>query len=168
MSRSPRRRRPSPGRPGQAQPVHPAPGGTRKVNQALEDKARSLAGLKGYVTNLATCPDGTPVTAEFVTGVYRLFEIEKSFRMSKHDLQAHPPLPARLDRGPPDHRVRRVGCQPLDRRSDQLVDQEFVRTARRYRTVEIQAGAHTITAANPLPSDLRDALDRIHGHSGAH
>jgi hypothetical protein len=39
--------------------------------------------------------------------------------------------------------------------------QRFVRTARRYRTVEIQAGAHTITAEQPLPDDLRDALDAI-------
>jgi hypothetical protein len=43
-------------------------GATKTVNRALEAKARSLAGLKGYVTNLATCPDGTPVTAEFVIG----------------------------------------------------------------------------------------------------
>jgi len=36
--------------------------------------------LKGYVTNLATCPDGTPITAEFVIGAYhRLIEVEKSF-----------------------------------------------------------------------------------------
>jgi hypothetical protein len=28
---------------------------------------------------------------------------------------------------------------------------KFVKTARRYRTIEIQAGPHTITAANPLP-----------------
>ncbi len=38
----------------------------------------------------------------------------------------------------------------------------------RYRTIEIQAGARTIIAADPLPGDLRDALDRIHGRSGAH
>jgi hypothetical protein len=38
---------------------------------------------------------------------------------------------------------------------------KFVRTARRYRTIQIQAGAHTITA-DPLPDDLRQALDRIH------
>jgi hypothetical protein len=61
------------------------------VNRTLEAKARALAGLKGYVTNLQACPDGTPVTAEFVIGAYgRLFQIEKSFRMSKHDLQARP------------------------------------------------------------------------------
>jgi hypothetical protein len=45
---------------------------------------------------------------------------------------------------------------------------KFVRTARRYRTIEIQAGPHTITAADPLPDDLRGALDRIHGRSAAH
>jgi hypothetical protein len=66
-------------------------GGTKTVNRTLEAKARALAGLKGYVTNLQACPDGTPVTAEFVIGAYgRLFQIEKSFRMSKHDLQARP------------------------------------------------------------------------------
>jgi hypothetical protein len=34
----------------------------------LEAKVRSLAGIKSYVTNLATCPDGMPVTPEFVIG----------------------------------------------------------------------------------------------------
>jgi hypothetical protein len=54
-------------------------GGTRSVNRELEEKARALAGLKGYVTNLAACPDGTPVTAEFVIGAYhQLFQIETS------------------------------------------------------------------------------------------
>ncbi len=38
---------------------------------------------------------------------------------------------------------------------------KFASTARPYRTVEIQAGAHTITAEDPLPDDLRDALDPI-------
>jgi hypothetical protein len=40
------------------------------VNRELEAKARALAGLKGYITNLAACPDSTPVTAEFVIGAY--------------------------------------------------------------------------------------------------
>jgi hypothetical protein len=38
---------------------------------------------------------------------------------------------------------------------------KFVKTARRYRTIQIQAGQHTITAADPLPDDLRQALDAI-------
>jgi hypothetical protein len=36
-----------------------------------------------------------------------------------------------------------------------------VKTARRYRSIGIQAGQHTITAADPLPDDLRRALDAI-------
>jgi hypothetical protein len=44
---------------------------------------------------------------------------------------------------------------------------KFVRTARRYRTVQIKAGRQTLTAADPLPDDLRDALAKI-GSTGAH
>ena len=65
--------------------------GQNSVNRELEAKARTLAGLKGYTTNLAACPDGTPVTAGFVISSYhQLWRIEKSFRMSKHDLRARP------------------------------------------------------------------------------
>jgi hypothetical protein len=38
---------------------------------------------------------------------------------------------------------------------------KFVKTARRYRTIQIQAGDHLITAADPLPDDLHDALGKI-------
>jgi hypothetical protein len=44
---------------------------------------------------------------------------------------------------------------------------KFVRTARRYRTVKIKAGRQTLTAADPLPDDLRDALTKI-GSAGVH
>ena len=37
----------------------------------------------------------------------------------------------------------------------------FVKTARRYRIIVIQAGRQTITAADPIPDDLRQALDAI-------
>ena len=38
---------------------------------------------------------------------------------------------------------------------------KFVKTARRYRTIQIQAGRQTITAADPLPEDLQEALKAI-------
>src|SRR5699024_4532930 len=60
-------------------------GGDKTVNRDLETKARALAGIKGYVTNLTDQP------AEFVIDAYhRLIEAEKSFRMSKSDLRARP------------------------------------------------------------------------------
>jgi hypothetical protein len=38
-----------------------------------------------------------------------------------------------------------------------------VHTARRYRTVQIRAGQHLLTAEDPLPDDLREALALITG-----
>ena len=37
----------------------------------------------------------------------------------------------------------------------------FVKTADRHRTIQVQAGQHAITAADPLPDDRRQALDAI-------
>jgi hypothetical protein len=140
-------------------------GATKTVNRALEAKARSVAGLKGYVTNLATCPDGTPITPAFVIDAYhRLIEVEKSFRMSKHDLQARPIYHHRRD-SIEAHLSIVFAALAVSRWIEQATGwsiRKFVRTARRYRTIQIQAGDHTITAADPLPDDLQHALDRIH------
>ena len=38
---------------------------------------------------------------------------------------------------------------------------KFVQTLRRYRTVTIRAGNHTLTAADPLPADIQDVLATI-------
>jgi hypothetical protein len=140
-------------------------GGTKKVNRTLEAKARALAGLKGYITNL----EG--VTAEFVIGAYhRLFQIEKSFRMSKHDLQARPIYHRKRD-SIEAHLTVVFAALAISRWIEQATSwsiKKFVRTARRYRTIQIQAGSQTITAADPLPDDLRDALEQIHRPSAAH
>ena len=56
-------------------------------NEELYDQATRLAGLKGYVTNLPkSVADGTQI----VTWYANLFQIERSFRMSKNDLDARP------------------------------------------------------------------------------
>jgi hypothetical protein len=41
---------------------------------------------------------------------------------------------------------------------------EFVWTAHRYCTIQIKAGRQTLTAADPLPDDLRDVLTTINSH----
>ncbi len=139
-------------------------GGTKTVNRALEAKARSLAGLKGYITNL----DATP---EFVIDAYhRLFQIEASFRMSKHDLQARPIYHHKRE-SIEAHLTIVLAALAVSRWIETQTGwsiKRFVRTARRYRVIEIQAGARTVTAADPLPEDLRAALDAIHRHETAH
>src|SRR6476620_9151289 len=139
-------------------------GATKSVNRTLEAKTRALAGWKGYTTNLVGQP------AAFVIDAYhQLWRIEKAFRMSKHDLQARPIY----------HRTRgsieahlSVICAAMavshwiERQTGWSI-KKFVRTARRYRTVTIQAGNHTLTAAEPPPGDLAQALAKIH-HLRAH
>jgi transposase len=147
-------------------------GGTKSVNRELEKKARALAGIKGYITNLAACPDGTPVTADFVISSYhQLHEIERSFRMSKHDLQARPIYHRKRD-SIEAHLTVVFAALAVSRWIEHRTGwsiRKFVRTARRYREIQIQAGDHTITAADPLPDELRDAIDAISGtSSGAH
>jgi Transposase DDE domain len=146
-------------------------GGAKSVNRELEAKARALAGLKGYVTNLRACPDGTPVTADFVIGAYhQLFEIEKSFRMSKHDLQARPIYHHQRD-SIEAHLTIVFAALAVSRWIEDRTGwsiRKFVRTARRYRTIEIQAGDHLITAADPLPPDIHEALSRIHHDPATH
>jgi transposase len=146
-------------------------GGTKSVNRDLEAKARALAGIKGYVTNLAACPDGTPVTAEFVIGAYhQLFEIERSFRMAKSDLQARP-VYHHLRDSIEAHLTIVFAALAVSRWIEHQTGwsiRRFVKTARRYRTIQIQAGSQTITAADPVPAGLRQALDQIHGPASAH
>jgi hypothetical protein len=146
-------------------------GAAKSVNRDLEAKTRALAGIKGYHTNLQACPDGTPVTAEFVIGAYhQLWQIEKAFRMSKHDLQARPIYHRKRD-SIEAHLAIVFAALAVSRWIEHQTGwsiRKFVRTTRRYRTIEIQAGTQTITAADPLPADLRQALDQIHGNPGAH
>jgi hypothetical protein len=155
-------------RPGQAEPVHPALWRHHERQPELEAKARALAGLKGYITNLGACPDGTPVTAEFVIGAYpRLFEIERSYRMAKSDLQARPIYHRKRD-SIEAHLTIVFAALAVSRWIERQTGwsiRKFVKTARRYRTIQIQAGQHIITAADPLPDYLRQALEAINSTS---
>ena len=56
----------------------------KHLNQVLITKARALAGVKGYVTNLDR-PD-----REIIAIYHQLWNVEASFRMSKSDLKARP------------------------------------------------------------------------------
>jgi hypothetical protein len=130
-------------------------GGDKSVNRDLEAKARALAGLKGYTTNLPD-PD-----AEFVIGAYhQLWHIEKSFRMSKHDLRARPIYHHKRESIEAHLNVvfAALAVTHFIETATGWSIKRFVRTARRYRTIQIRAGSQVLTAEDPLPDDLRDAL----------
>ena len=139
-------------------------GATKSVNRELEAKTRALAGWKGYTTNLVDQP------ADFVIGAYhQLWRIEKAFRMSKHDLQARP-IYHHTRESIDAHLTIVFAAMAVSHHIETQTGwsiKKFVRTARRYRTVKIKAGRQILTAADPLPADLRDALATI-GPAGVH
>ncbi len=136
-------------------------GAAKSLDRDLEAKARGLAGLKGYTTNLTT------VTPEFVIDAYhQLWRIEKSFRMSKHDLQARPIYHRKRDSIEAHLSIVFAALAVshwIETQTGWSI-KKFVRTARRYRTVQIKAGRQILTAADPLPDGLRDAIATITQH----
>ncbi len=62
-------------------------GGARSLDEASLARARALAGLKGYVTNI---PAQLMPASQVVASYHDLWHVEQSFRMSKTDLRARP------------------------------------------------------------------------------
>ena len=115
--------------------------------------------------------EGTPPTQvsqppEFVIEAYhQLWHIEKAFRMSKHDLPARP-IYHHLRESIEAHLSIVVVAMAVSHHIEHQTGwsiKKFVRTTRRYRTVKIKAGRQTLTAADPLPDDLREAIAKISG-----
>jgi len=133
-------------------------GGDKSVNRELEAKARTLAGWKSYITNI------NHPSPEFVIDAYhQLWRIEKSFRMSKHDLQARPIYHHKRESIEAHLAVVFAALavtHDIEHKTGWSI-KRFVQTARRYRTIAIRAGEHVLTAEEPLPTDLRDALTLI-------
>ena len=68
--------------------------GNPAVDEKALARARKLAGLKGYVTNL---PVSVMPPAEVISRYHDLWHVEQSFRMSKTDLAARPMFVRRRD-----------------------------------------------------------------------
>ncbi len=57
---------------------------SKELDQKQIEKAKSLAGIKGYVTNLDISDE------EVIAHYHQLFQVEATFRMAKSDLKARP------------------------------------------------------------------------------
>ena len=114
-------------------------GADKSVNRELETKARGLAGLKAYITNMDN------PTPELVIGAYaQLWRIEKSFRMSKHDLQARPIYHHKRESIDAHLTIvfAALAVSHLIEAKTGWSIKKFVRTARRYRTIQILSLIH--------------------------
>jgi len=72
-------------------------GANKALNDDLILKYRARAGWKGYVTNLPKDGGNKVPPLEIISNYHQLFQVEKSFRMSKSDLKARPIYHHKLD-----------------------------------------------------------------------
>jgi hypothetical protein len=140
-------------------------GATKTVNRELEAKARALAGIKGYLTNLADpnaraghrgLPPAVPDREELPDGQIRPGR-PSDFHRTKDSIEAHLTIV--------------FAALAVSRWIEDTTGwsvKKFIKTVRRYRTIHIQAGAHVITAADPLPDDIRRILEAIKTRAAAH
>ena len=123
-------------------------GATRSINRDLEKRARTLAGWKGYVTNL---PNPDPETV--ISAYHRLNTTSRSpLRMSKSDLRARP-ICHHLRQSIEAHLTIVTAALAMARWLETATGwsiRRLITTARRYRTITINIAGHTLTAADPL------------------
>jgi transposase len=140
-------------------------GATKTINRSLEAKARAQAGLKGYLTNLEA------PTAEYVMAAYhQLWQIEKSFRMSKSDLRARPIYHHKRDSIEAHLTIVMAALavsQWLERQTSWSI-KKLVKTLRRYRSIAVQTGDHILHAGTPLDDDTRAAMRAIKNAAAGH
>jgi hypothetical protein len=133
-------------------------GATKSVNRELEAKTRTLVGWKGYTTNL------TGISAQFIIDAdHQLWHIEELPHFQTHDLQARPVYYHKRE-SIEAHLTIVFAALAVSHRIEHQTGwsiKKFVRTTRRYRTVQIKAGRQILTAADPLPDDLSEALTKI-------
>ena len=140
-------------------------GGTKSINRQLKAKARALAGLKGYVTNLEA------PTAEYVMGAYhQLWQIEKSFRMSKSDLRARPIYHHKRDSIEAHLTIVFAALAVsrwLERETGWSIN-KLVKTLRPYRSIAVRTGDHILHAGTRLDDDTRAAVNAVKNAAAGH
>lgn len=132
----------------------------KNVDWGLVERARQLAGLKGYVTNL---PVSTMGAAAVVAAYHDLWQVEKSFRMAKSDLRARPIFHRERD-AIEAHLTVVFAALAVSRHLQDATGasiKRLVRTLRPLRTVRIDVGGHPITAAPQIPAEARALLDQL-------
>lgn len=135
-------------------------GAAKELDQATIDRARQLAGLKGYVTNL----DIEKMAGAAVINAYHdLWQVEASFRMTKSDLKARPVF-HRQEEAIEAHLTVVFAALAIARHLQDTTGmsiKKLVRTLRPLRTVTIRIGKQTITAAPSIGPDAREILNRL-------
>jgi transposase len=134
---------------------------SKQLNQKLIDKARALAGIKGYVTNL----DIRDV--EVIAYYHQLFQIEASFRMAKSDLRARPIFHHNRD-NIEAHLTIVFAALAISRRIEyqtKISIKQFIKLIRPLRSGIVTINGKKILAEPEVPEKVKRVLNKLNsGH----
>ena len=131
-----------------------------EVDWSLVERARYLAGLKGYVTNI---PEGVMDGARVVAAYQDLYQVERSFRMAKSDLAARP-MYHRLRDSIEAHLTVVFAALAVSREAQArtgLSIKKILQTLRPLRSATISLGGQQVTAPPHIPDDAQSLLDAL-------
>ena len=137
-------------------------GATKGVDWALVERARQLAGLKGYVTNL---PAATMTGSAVIAAYHDLWRVEQSFRMAKSDLRARPIFHHTKD-SIEAHLTVVFAALAISRHLQETTGasiKKIVQTLRTVRSATIEINGQRLTLDPELPAAAKDLLTSLDG-----
>ncbi len=129
-------------------------GARKELDQTTIDRARQLAGIKGYVTNIP--PDVMPGST-VISAYHDLWKVEQSFRMTRSDLKARSVFHHQRD-AIEVHLTVVFAALAITRHLTSTTGvsvKKFVRTLQPLRSVCIAIGPRELTAEPQINADAR-------------
>jgi transposase len=137
---------------------------TTSVDWNLVERARALAGIKGYVTNIDPAVMDGPVV---VAAYHDLYQVERSFRMTKSDLAARPVF-HRLEDSIQAHLTVVFAALAVSREAQARTGasiNKILKALRPLRSATITIGNQQVTAQPRIPTETQTLLNDL-GWSG--
>lgn len=129
----------------------------KQLNQKLIDKAKALAGIKGYITNL-DIPD-----EQVIAYYHQLFQVEATFRMAKSDLKARPIYHRKRD-AIEAHLTIVFAALAISRNIESLTGvsiKQFVKSLRPIRSGVVTINEREVLAEPEIPEQVKTIIKRL-------
>ena len=139
------------------------------LNQELINEHRLRAGIKGYVTNLPTLQKDRKhgvLPQEIINAYHQLFQVEKSFRMSKSDLKARPIFHRKLDSIKAHLTIVFVALAIARFVEDKtnISIRKFIQKLRVIQTGVVTIEGKKYQTQPSIPSDIQQLISKLGGH----
>jgi len=137
-------------------------GAEKELDEKVIERARMLAGLKGYVTNLPI--ESVPAT-QVISAYHDLWQVEASFRMTKSDLRARPVFHREKD-SIDAHLTVVFAALAIGRHLQELSGlplKRLITDLKSVRSAKVLVNGQMVTFAAQIPEGLEEVLSRLRG-----